>query len=76
MEKLVPGTQKDLTASVPPVKLEARNGRAVCPICGRETQTRILSGTTLERFPLYCKHCRRTTLVEYHEEPEPKSLSR
>ena len=70
------GTRKDLTATAPPVKLETRNGRAVCPICHRETQTRILSGTTLGRFPLYCKNCRRETLVEYHEEPEPMSLSR
>ena len=72
---MVPGTQKDLTRSDAPIKLITRNGRAVCPICNRPTPLRILRGTILVDFPLYCKHCRRTTLVE-HREPEPESLSR
>lgn len=75
MRKLPEGTRKELTAMSDVYKLEARKGRAVCPICGRETQTRIVSGTILDRFPLYCKNCRRTTLVQYRE-PEPLSLSR
>ena len=69
------GTRKGLTAAADVYKLRLKNGRAVCPICGRETQTRIMSDTILDRFPLYCKNCRRTTLVQYRE-PEPLSLSR
>ena len=69
------GTRKDLTAEPAAVKLKLMNGRAVCPICGRQTPTRILPTTILISFPLFCKHCRRTTLVEYRE-PEPESLSR
>ena len=64
-----------MTGSAGPVKLNTREGRAVCPICGRLTPLRILAGTILVNFPLYCKNCRRTTLVEYRE-PEPESLSR
>jgi len=71
---MVPGTQKPLTGASAPIKLETRNGRAVCPVCGRETQTRILPGTILERFPLYCKRCAQTSVVSYRE-PEPESLS-
>lgn len=46
----------------------------MCPICGRPTQTRVLPSTTLRDFPLYCKRCRQTSIVEYRE-PEPESLS-
>ena len=75
LRTLYQGTRKDLTVPAPIRKLEARNGRAVCPICGRLTAVRILPDTRLENFPLYCKHCRTTTPVEYRE-PEPQSLSR
>ena len=71
---MVPGTQKDLTRPDAPTRMETKNGRAVCPICGRPTPLRILRGTILVEFPLYCKHCRRTTLVSYRE-PELQSLS-
>lgn len=72
---MVPGTQKDLTASPPVSKLKVRNGRAVCPICGRITQTRILPGTILVNYPLYCKRCNQESVVIYRE-PEPESLRR
>ena len=72
---MVPGTRKGLTQTAPVSKLRTRNGRAVCPICGRETQTRVLPGTILENFPLYCKRCNQESIVTYRE-PEPESLSR
>ena len=72
---MVPGTQKRLTADAAAIRLVTKDGRAVCPICGRVTPLRILPGTILVDFPLYCKNCRRTTLVK-HGEPEPVSLSR
>lgn len=54
--------------------VNVRAGRAVCPVCGRETQVRILPGTVLANFPLFCKRCGRTTVVQYRE-PELESLS-
>lgn len=72
---MVPGTQKRLTADAAAVKLRTKDGRALCPVCNRLTPLRILPGTILVNFPLYCKNCRRTTVVEYRE-PEPESLSR
>lgn len=74
LRTLYQGTQKGLTAVGAADNLKAKNGRAVCPICGRETQTRVLPGTVLENFPLYCKRCRQTSIVTYRE-PEPESLS-
>lgn len=45
------------------VKLRVKNGRAVCPACGRKTQIRIYPSTVLRDFPLYCKRCRAVTIV-------------
>lgn len=56
------------------VRIEVKNGRAVCPVCHRETQERILDDTSLVNFPLFCKRCKQTTIVEYRK-PEPESLS-
>lgn len=64
-----------LTEPPAAVRIKAKNGKAVCPICGRETQTRVRYDTSLDNFPLFCKNCRRETLVTYRE-PEPESLSR
>ena len=47
--------------------------RLVCPICGRPTQQRVLPTTRLTAFPLFCKHCRLTTVAEYAPEPESQS---
>lgn len=66
---MVPGTRKHLTRAAGMAKLEVRNGRAVCPVCNRETYLRILPTTALNEFPLYCKLCKQTTTV--HREPEP-----
>ena len=57
------GTSKQLTERPAAAKLETRNGRAVCPICRNETQTRVLPSTELKNFPLYCKRCRQTSIV-------------
>lgn len=50
--------------------LTVRDGWAICPVCGRQTFVKILDTTRLENFPLYCKKCKRETLVTYPE-PEP-----
>ena len=52
---------------------EGADNRYLCPICGRPTQQRVLPTTRLTEFPLFCKHCRLTTVAEYA--PEPLSQS-
>jgi hypothetical protein len=56
------------------VILTVREGKAICPTCGRPTPVRILPETRLELFPLFCKTCKQTTLVSYRER-EPLSES-
>lgn len=48
--------------------------RIVCPVCGKLTPVRLLDTTQLTDFPLFCKNCKTTTIV--NTEPEPLSLSR
>ena len=43
--------------------LEVQGGRAICPVCRRRTQVVILPDTILVNFPLYCKRCGQTTVV-------------
>ena len=31
-----------------------REGRAVCPVCGRRTNVRLLPETRLRSYPLFC----------------------
>jgi len=57
------GGLKALTNCENVIKLEVRDGRAVCPICGRPTVVVILPDTKLENFPLFCKKCGQTTVV-------------
>lgn len=45
--------------------LQVREGRAICPACGGRTQVVIQTDTVLINFPLFCKKCKKTTLVEY-----------
>lgn len=53
--------------------LRVAGDRLICPICGRATQQRVLPTTRLIEFPLFCKHCRLTTVVEYAPEPVSQS---
>lgn len=69
------GTQKALTRDREKHKLNVQGGRAVCPICGRQTKQRINPDTTVTDFPLYCSFCRNTTTVNREPEPEPESQS-
>lgn len=54
--------------------IKVQGGRAICPSCHTRTQIEIRQDTVLINYPLYCKRCKRTTLVRYGE-PEPESLS-
>jgi hypothetical protein len=44
-------------------KIDLQGNKIVCPKCGHATQVKILPTTALVDFPLYCKHCRRETIV-------------
>lgn len=54
--------------------LVTEGDRIVCPTCGRLTPVRLLKTTQLHDFPMFCKNCKTTTIV--NTEPEPLSLSR
>lgn len=36
-----------------------------CPVCGGKTRVKVLAGTELVNFPLYCPKCHRETIVDY-----------
>ena len=54
---MVPGTQKRLTASPPPLILETKNGRAVCPICKRLLNVSVARTTEARDLPAWCRRC-------------------
>ncbi len=35
-----------------------------CPICGTQTNTKVLPETILIRYPLFCEKCRQEILVD------------
>ena len=35
-----------------------------CPICGTQSDTKVLRETVLVRYPLFCAKCRQETLVD------------
>ena len=35
-----------------------------CPICGTQSDTKVLPETVLVRYPLFCAKCRQETLVD------------
>ena len=47
------------------VILTVREGKAICPACGRVTTATILPDTRLVNFPFYCRKCKHETLVTY-----------
>ena len=55
--------QKQLHMGTACAKIELQGNKIVCPKCGHATQVKILPTTALVDFPLYCKHCRRETIV-------------
>lgn len=40
-------------------------GFLVCPVCGGRTKTKVLAGTELRSFPLYCTHCKKQTVIDH-----------
>jgi len=47
-------------------------GFLICPECGHYTKTKVLPDTRLERFPLYCKFCKRQFVIDYRRRNEDK----
>lgn len=41
------------------------HGWVRCPVCGGKTRVKVLAGTELVNFPLYCPKCHRETVVDY-----------
>ena len=36
-----------------------------CPRCGQKTRTKVLPGTVLIEFPLFCPKCKRELVVSF-----------
>ncbi|MBR3328767.1 MAG: conjugal transfer protein [Atopobiaceae bacterium] len=36
-----------------------------CPRCGQKTRTKVLPGTVLVEFPLFCPKCKRELVVSF-----------
>ncbi|MDD6642705.1 MAG: cysteine-rich KTR domain-containing protein [Firmicutes bacterium] len=51
--------------------METRDGYLLCPICQRQKVLRILPGTEGKQIAVYCKNCRKESIVNI----EQKSLS-
>lgn len=57
------GTRKRLTHLGALGKLEVREGRIVCPICGTRTDQVILPDTQAVQLPVWCRKCKLRLLV-------------
>lgn len=40
------------------------SGFILCPRCEGKTKTKVLPGTKLVHFPLYCSWCKRETVID------------
>jgi len=45
--------------------METEKGFLCCPKCGRKTKTKVLPGTELKRFPLYCTWCKEQFIINH-----------
>lgn len=36
----------------------------LCPVCGKETETKVYDDTVLLKYPLYCPNCKKETLID------------
>lgn len=61
---MVPGTQKVLTATDAPLKLDTDNGWLICPVCRRNRRLlRVKPSTEAKDLQLYCKTCKQEIVV-------------
>lgn len=44
-------------------------GFILCPVCGAQSITKVIPGTVLRKFPLYCKRCRQETVIDEYTAP-------
>lgn len=56
--------------------IRVEQSRIVCPVCRRLTRQRVRPGTRFTDLPLWCPHCKQTSVVSYRAPvPEPESQS-
>ena len=48
-------------------KILTEDGRIICPFCGRPTQHRVRPDTAAKNLPVWCKHCRKESIVNIDE---------
>lgn len=51
--------------------IKTKDGFLLCPICGRQKVLRITPETRGENIPVYCRNCKRESIVNI----DPESLS-
>lgn len=42
-----------------------KDGFLLCPNCGGKTKVKIIPGTELKHFPLYCTWCKIETIIDH-----------
>lgn len=53
-------------------KINAHDGWLSCPKCGQKKIQRVLPATRATALPVYCRRCKRESIVNIHTiEPEP-----
>ena len=53
-------------------KIIVRDGKVICPVCGKGALLHVRPDTTVHNLPRKCKRCGQTTIVNI-EAPEPES---
>ncbi len=47
--------------------LVTKDGKVICPSCGRPTQYRVRPDTEAKNWPIWCKNCRKENVVNICE---------
>lgn len=59
-------TNKALTVSNECVKMTADGNRwLLCPVCKEQKTIRLLPSTQVKALPVYCKRCKKESIVNY-----------
>jgi ribosomal protein S27AE len=53
-------------------KIIVKDGKVICPVCGKGTLLHVRPDTIVRNLPRKCKRCGQTTIVNI-EAPEPES---
>lgn len=62
-----PQAERRITLNNHPIYAESTDTRKPdwvhCPVCGNKTRIKVLEDTILVKFPLFCRKCKNTILV-------------